>query len=88
MGQIIMENDIGSWLEFAKSVESGLNSVERDFFAKSYVAKISDLLDQIKSDSKLILELSIIEKQEAYIRINKCGTELRELAYFVDRQLT
>ena len=77
-----MENDINSWLIFADKVEDNLRVIEKETLAESYLSKIFNLVYDIRTEAKLIGHLSLVRKQEAYIRINKLGNELRNTAYF------
>ena len=77
-----MENDINSWLIFADKVEENLQAIETQSLAETYLADIFSLVDEMRTEAKLIGRLSLIKKQEAYIRINKLGNELRNTAYF------
>ena len=77
-----MENDINSWLIFADKVEDNLRVIEKETLAESYLSKIFNLVYDIRTEAKLIDHLSLVRKQEAYIRINKLGNELRNTAYF------
>lgn len=77
-----MENDINSWLIFADKVEDNLRVIEKETLAESYLSKIFNLVDDIRTEAKFIDHPSLVRKQEAYIRINKLGNELRNTAYF------
>ena len=77
-----MENDINSWLIFADKVEENLQAIETQSLAEAYLADIFKLVDEMRREAKLISRLSLIRKQEAYLRINKLGNELRDTAYF------
>ena len=77
-----MENDINSWLIFADKVEDNLRVIEKETLAESYLSKIFNLVDDIRTEAIFIDHLSLVRKQEAYIRINKLGNELRNTAYF------
>lgn len=81
-----MENDISSWIQFVETVERCLERLDNQLLSKSYIDKIIQLIDDIKTDARLIDELGMIEKQESYIRINKRGNELRTMAYFAEMQ--
>lgn len=77
-----MENDINGWLTFARDVEDQLGIIDDRIFSKSYKGKLIDLLEQIRTEASLVANLSLIEKQESYIRINSLGRELKTEAYF------
>lgn len=77
-----MENDINSWLIFADKVEENLRVIETQSLAETYLSDIFKLVDEMRREAKLIGHLSLIRQQEAYLRINKLGNELRDTAYF------
>jgi len=79
-----MENDISGWLSYANEVEADLKGLGDMGFSKSYKNQLLDLLDQIRTEASLLTNLSIIEKQESYIRINALGSELKSAAYFAN----
>jgi len=81
-----MENDIQGWLKFVVAVENNLALLDKKLLAKSYLGKITRLIDEIRTDASLIHELGMVEKQESYIRMNKLGNELRTMAYFAEKQ--
>ena len=55
-----MENDINSWLIFADKVEENLQAIETPSLAETYLADIFSLVDEMRTEAKLIGRLSLI----------------------------
>ncbi len=79
-----MENDIRGWLSYTRKVEIELGKIGQTTFSDDYKCRLLDLMEQIRTEAYLLRELSIIEKQESYIRINVLGSELKSAAYFAN----
>ena len=77
-----MENNIEDWLSFTADVEEKLQSVNSGIFSKRYQSELTFSLRKIRSEASEFSNLSPIQKQESYVRINYLGNELRHAAYF------
>lgn len=77
-----METDIDRWLSFAVKVENKLQTINNDNYSDSYIAEISNLLDELRSEAAMVKSLNLPQKQEGYFRANKLAQKLRNTVHF------
>lgn len=77
-----METDIERWLNFAGKVEDKLQTINNDIYSDRYIAGISNLLSELRSEAAIVKNSSLLEKQEGYFRVNKLAQKLRNTAHF------
>ena len=78
-----MEKDIQRWLGFAVKVENSLQTVNQDIYSDKYIAGISNLLSELRSEAADVMSASQTEKQARYFRANQLAQKLRNTAHFV-----
>jgi len=77
-----MESDIERWLSFAVKVEKKLQTMNNDVYSDKYIAGISNLLNELRSEADIVKRSNLLEKQEGYFRVNKLAQKLRNTAHF------
>ena len=77
-----MEKDIQRWLGFAVEVENTLQTMNNDIYSDEYIAGISNLLSELRSEAADVLSANLPEKQDRYFRANQLAQELRNTAHF------
>jgi len=77
-----MESDIERWLGFAVKVENKLQTMNNDIYSDKYIAGISNLLSELRSEAAHVRSSSQSEKQDRYFRVNKLAQKLRNTAHF------
>ena len=77
-----MEYMIENWLDFANQVETGVAQIEQGY-SDSYLNEILNLIANIRSESANLTHMLDGEKEACFLRINKMGTELKNVACFV-----
>lgn len=81
-----MENNVTYWMGFAGCVESTIRDINTEIFSNSYIEKILNLTEQMHKQSKMMDTLHLCEHDSSFSKINHLGSELREMAYFVEYQ--
>ena len=77
-----METDIDRWLNFAVKVENKLQTMNNDIYSDMYIAGISSLLTELRSEAAIVKSSSVMDKQDGYVRVNKLAQKLRNTAHF------
>ncbi len=77
-----METDIERWLGFAAKVENKLQTMNNDIYSDKYIAGISNLLSELRSEVAIVRGADLMEKQEGYFRVNQLAQKLRNTAHF------
>lgn len=77
-----METDIERWLSFAGKVENRLQTMNNDIYSDMYIAGIAKLLNELRSEAASVKSLSMQDKQDGYVRVNKLAQKLRNTAHF------
>jgi len=77
-----METDVDRWLNFAGKVENKLQTMNNDIYSDMYIAGIAKLLNELRSEAASVKSLSMQDKQDGYVRVNKLAQKLRNTAHF------
>ncbi len=79
-----MEQDISGWLNFTGHVTKKIELLGDIGVSQEYIQNIHNLIDQISTLSRLISDLSLVERHEVYLKINMLDNELKSTAYFAN----
>ena len=71
-----METDIERWLSFGVKVENKLKTINNEIYSDRYIAGISNLLNELRSEAAIVQTSPVLEKQERYFRVNKLAQKL------------
>ena len=77
-----MESDIKRWLSFADEVETKLQTLGDGIYSEGYIAGLSNLLCELRSEAESVMDLSLTDRQVGYFRVNSLAQTLRVTAYF------
>lgn len=77
-----METDIDRWLSFAARVENQLQKINNDVYSERYIAGISSLLSELRSEAAIVKNANLADKQERYFKANELAQKLRNTAHF------
>lgn len=77
-----MEKSIQDWLDFSQRVELGLAKLKSGF-SSEYRGSLIDMINDIKVEAEQFDQLSLTERQESFIRLNRLGSDLKNVAHFV-----
>ena len=81
-----METDIKRWLNFAVRVENKLQTINTDSYSENYIAGISNLLNEIRSEVANLTTTSLVDNQERYFKVNQLAQKLRNTAHFAHHE--
>ena len=77
-----METDIERWLSFAGKVENRLQTMNNDVYSERYIAGISNLVSELRSEAANMKSAGQLDKPDGYFRVNKLAQKLRSTAHF------
>ena len=77
-----METDIERWLGFAVKVENKLQTMDNEMYSDRYIAGISNLLKELRSEAAKVQRSTPQDRQDGYFRVNALAQKLRNTAHF------
>jgi len=65
-----------------EQVEDKLQTINNGSYSDRYIAGISNLLSELRSEAAMVGTLGLCQKQAGYARVNQIAQKLRNTAHF------